>query len=265
MLRGARSKMDQVTAPVLENRFVAPGIYRLRIEAPAIARAARPGQFLMLRVRQTLDPLLRRPFSIHAVHDFRTVDILYRVVGKGTNLLTAIKKGERLDIVGPLGRGFSWREDLLSLLVAGGMGIAPLFFLAQIIARNGAGAKTSVLIGARNKIELLCVKELRAMGLQVEATTEDGSAGKRGLVTDLITRRFITSQPILYTCGPHPMLRTVANLARGHGLSCQVSLESFMACGLGACLGCAAEMRNGDFVRVCKEGPVFDAYEVAWK
>ncbi|TSA13081.1 MAG: dihydroorotate dehydrogenase electron transfer subunit [Deltaproteobacteria bacterium] len=265
MVRGARSKMDQVTATVLENRFVASSVYRLRIEAPAIARVVRPGQFLMLRVGQTLDPLLRRPFSIHAVHDSRTVDILYRVVGKGTNLLTAIKKGGKLDIVGPLGRGFSWREDLPSLFVAGGMGIAPLFFLAQIITQNGTGAKTSVLIGARNKIELLCVKELKAMGLQVEAATEDGSAGKRGLVTDLLTRKIITSRPVLYTCGPYPMLRAVAHLAREHGLSCQVSLESFMACGLGACLGCVAEMRNGDLVRVCKEGPVFDAYEVAWK
>lgn len=265
MVRGARSKMDQVTATVLENRFVASGVYRLRMEASAIARVVRPGQFLMLRVGQTLDPLLRRPFSIHAVHDSRTVDILYRVVGKGTNILTTLRSGEGLDIVGPLGCGFSWREESPSLLVAGGMGIAPLFFLAQIITQNGAGAKTSVFIGIRNKTELLCVKELKTMGLQVEAATEDGSAGKRGLVTDLLTRKIITSRPVLYTCGPYPMLRAVAHLAREYGLSCQVSLESFMACGLGACLGCVAEMRSGDLVRVCKEGPVFDAYEVAWK
>ncbi|MEW6328149.1 MAG: dihydroorotate dehydrogenase electron transfer subunit [Thermodesulfobacteriota bacterium] len=257
--------MDQVSATVLENQFVASGVYRLRIEAPALARAARPGQFLMLRVGQTLDPLLRRPFSIHAVHDSRTVDILYRVVGKGTNILTTLRNGEGLDILGPLGCGFSWREGSPSLLVAGGMGVAPLFFLAQIIAQNGAAAKTLALIGARNKIELLCVEELRTMGLQVEAVTEDGSAGKRGLVTDLITNRVAASRTVIYSCGPYPMLHAVASLAMRHGLSCQVSLEAFMACGLGACLGCVAEMRNGDLVRVCKEGPVFDAYEVAWK
>ncbi|MDI6790430.1 MAG: dihydroorotate dehydrogenase electron transfer subunit [Thermodesulfobacteriota bacterium] len=263
MVRGTKSKMDQVTVTVLENRFAAPGVYRLRIEVPAIARVAHPGQFLMLRVGQTLDPLLRRPFSIHAVHDSRTIDILYRVIGKGTNLLTAIKKGGRLDIVGPLGRGFSWKEGSPSLLVAGGIGIAPLFFLAQTITQNGAGAKTSVFIGARNKTELLCVKELKAMGLQVEAATEDGSRGKKGLITDLITNRVAASRPVIYSCGPYPMLHAVASLAMQYGLSCQVSLESFMACGLGACLGCVAEMRNGDLVRVCKEGPVFDAYEVA--
>jgi len=257
--------MDQSTATVLENRFAAPGVYRLRIEAPALARAARPGQFLMLRVGQTLDPLLRRPFSIHAVHGSMTVDILYRVVGKGTNMLTTLRSGEGLDIVGPLGCGFSWREESPSLLVAGGMGIAPLFFLAQIIAKNGAGDKTSALIGARNKTELLCVKELKTMGLQVEAVTEDGSRGKKGLITDLITNRVAASRPVIYSCGPYPMLHAVASLAMQYGLSCQVSLESFMACGLGACLGCVAEMRSGDLVRVCKEGPVFDAYEVAWK
>ncbi|MEW5949341.1 MAG: dihydroorotate dehydrogenase electron transfer subunit [Thermodesulfobacteriota bacterium] len=265
MVRGDRIKIDQVTATVLENRFIAPGVYRLRIEAPALARAARPGQFLMLRVGQTLDPLLRRPFSIHAVHGSRTVDILYRVVGKGTNILTTLRNGEGLDIVGPLGCGFSWREESPSLLVAGGMGIAPLFFLAQTITQNGAGAKTSVFIGARNKTELLCVKELKTVGLQVEAATEDGSRGKKGLITDLITNRVAASRPVIYSCGPYPMLHAVSSLAMQYGLSCQVSLERFMACGLGACLGCVTEMRNGDLVRVCKEGPVFDAYEVAWK
>lgn len=244
---------------------MASGIYRLRLEAPAMARAAKPGQFLMLRVGENFDPLLRRPFSVHAVHTSRTIDILYRVIGKGTNLLTTIRRGEGLDIVGPLGHGFSWQGEFRSLLVAGGIGMAPLFFLAQFMAQEGAGAKTSVLVGARNRAEVLCVEELKAMGLRVQVATEDGSEGKRGLVTDLITREIIASRPVVYSCGPYPMLGAVAHLARQHGLACQVSLEKVMACGVGACLGCTAEMRDGGLARVCTEGPVFEASEVAWR
>ena len=216
--------MEQLSSLVIENKVVAPGVYKMRVEAPAIARAARPGQFLMVRVGQVLDPLIRRPFSIHAVQGLEVIDILYRVVGRGTNVLTAVKKGERLDIIGPLGRGFVWRGGCPSLLVAGGMGIAPLFFLAQDIASSGAGDKPPVLIiGARNKAEVLCVDELRALGFRVQVTTEDGSEGRRGLVTDLIDRKTVASRPVLYTCGPYPMLRAVAAVAKEHGLPCQVS------------------------------------------
>ncbi len=257
--------MNQVGARVLENTAIVPGVYRLHIEVPTIAKAAKPGQFVMVRVGQTLDPLLRRPFSIHAVYDSKTVLILYRVIGKGTNLLANVIKGESLDIVGPLGRGFAWQEESRAVLVAGGMGIAPLFALAQFISRKGAGGETSVLIGGRNEADTFCVEELRSMGLRVQVATEDGSRGKRGLVTDLITKRIVNSRPVLYTCGPYPMLRAVADLAIGRGLSCQVSLENFMACGVGACLGCVAEMKDGSLIRVCKEGPVFEAKGVAWR
>lgn len=264
MIPESKGKVDQVNAPVVENKAVAPGVYKLRLEAPAVAKSAKPGQFLMLRVGKTLDPLLRRPFSIHAVHDARTIDVLYRVIGKGTNLLAAIRGGEDLDIVGPLGRGFSWSERTHSLVVAGGMGIAPLFFLAQFIIQKGAQSRTTVLIGARDETQVLCVEALRGMGFRVQIATEDGSRGKKGLVTGLITRKIIDSMPVLYGCGPYPMLRALAGVAGQEDLSGQVSLESVMACGVGACQGCVAERPDGSLARVCQEGPVFEVKEVTW-
>lgn len=265
MMQKIETKKKQIGAPVLENRPMAPGIYRLRVEAPEIARIARPGQFVMVRIGQTLDPLLRRPFSIHAVYGSRTLDILFRVVGKGTGILSAIKRGETLDILGPLGSGFTWQVGSQPLLVAGGMGIAPLFFLAQFITSKGAGSQTTVLMGARNEAEILCVDELRSMGLHVHIATEDGSTGKKGMVTDLMTRRIMASKPVLYVCGPYPMFHAVADLAMQYAISGQVSLENFMACGTGVCLGCVAEMKDGRLSRVCQEGPVFEVSEVAWK
>lgn len=257
-------RKHHLTAPVLENRAVVSDIYLMRLEARSIAENALPGQFLMARIGQGLDPLLRRPFSIHAVYEERYIEILYKVVGKGTRLLSQVGPGDDVDVIGPLGSGFRLNEERPSLLLGGGLGIAPLFFLAQHMKGKGGSGKTSVFVGARTGTEILCAEEFSELGLDVKVATEDGSAGIKGLVTDLITDEILVQKPTIFSCGPYPMLRAVAHLSFNRNLPCQVSLETFMACGVGVCLGCVAEMKSGDLVRVCKEGPVFEAGEVKW-
>lgn len=258
------SGRSQIAAPIVHNRAIGRDMYALRLEAPAIVEAAKPGQFLMIRVGETMDPLLRRPFSIHAVHASTYVDVLYRVVGRGTTLLSRAGEGENMDVVGPLGQGFTWQEKSPALLMAGGMGVAPLLFLAQHAIKRRPPGEVSLLLGARNRHEVFCVDDFRDAGLTVSVATEDGSRGKKGLVTDLMTEEMMAHRPYVYSCGPYPMLRAVARLAVERGLSCQVSLENSMACGVGVCLGCVTQMRDGSMARVCQEGPVFYADEVAW-
>ncbi len=258
------SGRSQIAAPIVHNRAIGKDVFALRLEAPTIAEAAKPGQFLMIRVGETMDPLLRRPFSIHAVHTSTCVDVVFRVVGRGTALLSRAGVGENLDVVGPLGHGFTWQDKSPALLMAGGMGVAPLLFLAQHMIKRCLPDEVSLLIGARNLHEVLCADDFRDMGLAVSVATEDGSQGKKGLVTDLMTEEMMAQRPQVYSCGPYPMLRAVARLAVERGLSCQVSLENSMACGVGVCLGCVTQMRDGSMARVCQEGPVFCADEVAW-
>ncbi|MEW6185648.1 MAG: dihydroorotate dehydrogenase electron transfer subunit [Thermodesulfobacteriota bacterium] len=241
----------------------------LTISSPAIAAQAYPGQFLMVRPLQFSDPLLPRPFSIHRVRG-NSVDILFRVVGEGTKRLSHLNTGELLEVRGPLGRGFRFDQEQDLVLVAGGMGVAPLLFVAETWKargrRRGQGS-LKVFLGARNRSDLLCLKEFERAGAEIFPATEDGSWGEKGLVTDLLRKKISRSSPgrILLACGPEPMLKVVRNWAVARGIPCQVSLETRMACGLGVCLGCVTSRKQGDqffFVNVCQEGPVFEAAEV---
>ncbi|MBI3990991.1 MAG: dihydroorotate dehydrogenase electron transfer subunit, partial [Candidatus Omnitrophica bacterium] len=217
------------------------------------------------------DPLLRRPFSIFSIKN-DTIEILYKVVGKGTLLLSRRSKGEKLDILAPLGNGFSIPQDGGDfILVAGGMGIAPLYALAEKLSRAGKG-KVALVIGACNKNHILAENDFKELGIKVIVATEDGSKGCNGKVTDVLKgRRFtasITSSVTVFSCGPYPMLKAVSGWAEKHGFPCQVSLEPHMGCGIGACLSCVVKLKadNGfKNVCACKEGPVFRSDEIVWE
>jgi dihydroorotate dehydrogenase electron transfer subunit len=258
--------ISQQKAEIVRTEKLSTDIYRFTIKAPNMASACRPGQFVMVRSGEGIDPLLRRPFSVHQVTEGGLVQILFKVIGKGTQALSSMQTGQQMDILGPLGKGFIYSNDLKHYLVGGGIGIAPLLFLAKQMLNKNEPSAITVLIGSRTKEEIApLVEDFESMGLGVQVATEDGSLGKQGLVTDLMAPLHNENKAMVYACGPYPMLKAVVSVCRDKNWGCQVSLETLMACGLAACLGCAvlrADM-NG-YVHACKDGPVFDAGDVAW-
>jgi len=253
--------------------------YKLRLEVPGWP-GSEPGQFLMLGPgaeagvpRQ--DPLLPRPMAIYRDVSLATsrvaggvpqIEVLYRVVGRGTTLLSEMLPGQSVSLVGPLGRGFSLDTDCTrALLVGGGTGIASLYELAGALSR--AGRAVTVMLGARSEGDLIGREDFEALDVELVCTTEDGSLGETGLVTAPLSERLAsaTEGSCVYACGPTPMMRAAADLAEKLGVRCYVSLENPMACGFGVCLGCAAPRREGGFSLVCRQGPVFDASEIAWE
>jgi len=254
------------SAEIVSREQIAEDIFRFTVKSPDVAAASRPGQFVMVRTGDGLDPLLRRPFSIHQVVAGGLVQILFKVIGKGTRELASMESGRKLDMLGPVGSGFAIADESQHILVGGGIGIAPLLFLAGHILEKSEPLPIKVLLGARTKDEIFTLKgDFESMGLKVDAITEDGTLGKQGLVTDLMVDLQQEKPVMIYGCGPYPMLRAVAGTCRNNNWKCQVSLETMMACGLAACLGCAvlrADMKG--YVHACKDGPVFDADDVAW-
>ena len=254
-------------ALIVSHKSVGRGYYRLVLKAPEAARTAIPGQFVMLRVSDTLDPLLARPFGISAVISRASLEIVYRVVGKGTTILTTAKSGQTLSLLGPLGKGFPLPDKkTMPVLVAGGSGFPPLHFLIQ-----RAGSRAHLFIGARDK-ECLppagIVQSLKKTAERVHIATDDGSAGVQGTSTDILNAFLLKMEQkahlVLYACGPHAMLAAVSRIAAEHAIPCYVSMEERMACGLGACMGCSIPMKAGGYKRACKEGPVFDSREIDW-
>lgn len=264
---------------ILSNVFLKERRLLLELAVPAAFKAASPGQFLHVRIEDSCDPLLRRPLSIHDVvpHSKKSgliVRILYEVVGKGTKLLSEKKPFSEVDCLGPLGHGFDLAglEEKKVFIVAGGMGVAPLFFLAKKLIEGrrekGEGRKIIVLIGARTKNDVLREKEFKDLGCDVHVATEDGSKGFKGRVTELLKEILREAKgedrKAICSCGPKNMLAAISDIARQKKMPAQVSLEEFMGCGLGACLGCVIRTTSG-YQRICHDGPVFDALEVIWK
>ncbi len=259
-----------MNARILLQEEVGPDTFLMRFEATVISEYARPGQFIMIRLcgYEGHDPLLRRPFSIHAADpDKGTVDILYRVVGRGTRQMSGLAPGMALKVLGPLGRGFSLHEERTPVLVGGGLGVAPLLFLARHLKGQGG----SVILGAVTSRQLLRLDAFENTGLDLLVATEDGSAGVRGLVTGVLDNllKDIGSHharpAAVYSCGPMPMLKAVAGVCMEYAIECQVSIEAVMACGLGLCLGCAVKARHDGYVHVCREGPVFYSDQIDWE
>lgn len=275
---------QQLSCTVLEQRPVGADCHELTLLAPPVAATARPGQFvhLVCRAPGSQDPLLRRPLSIFAA-DARqgTVSLLYRVVGRGTAWLAAQSPGARMDLLGPLGQGFDLekaRGGEPVLLVAGGMGVAPLHFLATALQGQLPAGQVIFYYGAATGRQLLLRDRLAALADKLIICTDDGSLGRTGPVTAPLAES-LAAHPtgVIYSCGPRPMLEAVAALAARYDLPCQVSLEEKMACGVGACLGCACRTYRRDgqigaggaggqeppfYSLVCTDGPVFDAREV---
>ena len=262
-------KKLQIKSKIISNKKLKNNYWYLEFESGVIAGNAVPGQFIEVKINDGTDPLLRRPISIHNVSK-SGVRLLYEVVGRGTQILSEKRPGDLLDIIGPLGNGFEYLrrtakpDPAQAVLVAGGMGVAPLVFLAEKIKF----LSPLVLVGARKKEQILCSKEFKALGCKLIIATDDGSFGFKGKVTDLLKEILLKKSPVerpmnIYACGPQPMLKAVAQLSCENNIASQLSLERHMACGFGACLGCVVPTRAG-YKRVCKDGPVFLGKELIW-
>lgn len=270
--------MQNYDTIILSNQEVSPGYFRMRILAPGFGAQVRPGQFLMFRIQRTLPPLLRRPFGI-----FRTgflppdcagqppkeyLEILYKVVGRGTTLMSELHSGDRVEVLGPLGRGFDLgAAGGEKILVGGGIGLVPLFMLADELIRT---SPVRLLMGGRTREDILAVTEFERLGVETYVSTDDGSLGEEGLVTAVLERK-LDKYPgaSVYACGPMPMIEAVQRICTGRGVSLQVSLEALMACGVGACLGCVVKgaghsEESPRYLCTCKEGPVFRAEQLDW-
>ncbi len=286
---------------ILENKKVAPGHFVIRIHSPKISKNAKPGQFAQILCEDSYEPLLPRPFSFLTATD-QDFSILYHVVGKGTKILSQHAGGESLWVLGPLGNGFERGGKRLPagqagkaesgkkmVLLGGGVGIPPLYHLAETLLKKKIKADSiHVFLGARHESLLLCEKDFKRLGVAVSVATDDGSKGHKGFVTELLNAYLCSTairypclsgrqalSAILFTCGPTPMLKAVSMIAGKYKLPCEVSVEVPMACGFGACLGCAIEVRGqktedreqkaNRFAIACTEGPVFQAEEIIWE
>jgi dihydroorotate dehydrogenase electron transfer subunit len=250
-------------ARVVENRPLGPGGFLLRLSGCGNLSQARPGQFVMLRGEWGRDPLLPRAFSILRTLPDGECELLIKAMGRGTRLLERAEPGARLDVLGPLGRPFPEPSpERKDVLVAGGVGLAPLLWHAEVA--HARGIPTVMCYGARSAADLVLLERIPG---ELHLATEDGSRGVAGRVTRALETAAATGVTVL-TCGPNPMMRAVAEVSRARGLACYVSVEGEMACGIGACLGCAiptvgATNEDGrPFHYACVDGPVFDATKV---
>lgn len=253
---------------VVTHDQVAPDHWRMRLRSEEIARAAKPGQFCMVEVAETLSPFLRRPMCFSEIHD-DGFTLLYKIEGEGTRLLSQRVPGQTCSIQGPLGNGFPLvREFQRHLIVSGGIGVAPFPALAQALT-EACRRPPEVLLAARNKGLLLCAEQFEALGCTVYLATDDGSLGEKANAAQMLERLAPGHETRIYACGPMIMMSAAAAVAARSGASCLVSLEAQMACGDGTCLSCvveAKEEREGEkMLRVCVDGPVFDATRIDWE
>jgi dihydroorotate dehydrogenase electron transfer subunit len=254
---------------ILSNEAVAEAHYLLRCECPEIAQHARPGQFIHVMISQDTGMLLRRPFTIYTV-DGHEITMLYQIIGEGTQRLSEMLAGEPIQVLGPLGNTFNFTtKPEPAILVGGGAGIASLMLLAVALRKNGI--QTLGLVGAQHRTRLLSVKDLESIGIAVHIATDDGSIGHHGYVTDILADLLEVAayqHPTVYACGPHGMLSAVAKITADFEVPTQIAMENRMGCAMGVCLGCVCPVRIDanriEYQRVCTEGPVFNAADIAW-
>jgi len=267
-----KKAMDNVVflkGEIRERKKIGVLYHRLKIFLPQPINSITPGQFTMVMLDDGGETVLPRPFSFHNFEADNKVywfDIIFKVVGIGTERMAKLPVGSSVKILAPLGNGFPEPPPHSKvLLIAGGMGIAPLF--ALIMSLKTSTIPLWLLYGAKSQSDLICLAELfKVEGITIKIATEDGTKGTKGLVTDLLEEQSDedTGQIVIYACGPEPMLKTVTEFAASNKIPCWLSLEKRMACGLGACLGCAVKTKSG-YQRVCKEGPIFEAQEIVWE
>jgi dihydroorotate dehydrogenase electron transfer subunit len=290
ILREKGNSMIQVTSKIVSNKRMTESCWRVVLDAPQILSELKPGQFIHVRVGGENGPLFRRPFSVFRrvplKGDRLGIEIVYKVIGTGTRVMTGLRKGDTLDIIGPLGHGFELdRNKSVQVVVAGGTGAACLFLLAEEISKTGLPLK--VLLGADTKASVLLMKEYAALNGEMMVSTDDGSYGFHGFVTQMLAEGFekgkISSDCAVYSSGPEPMLKGLASICQKYHIPAQVSVERHMMCGIGACLACVCKVdpnhisKNRDlgsshiqfvsdkefgYALVCKDGPVFDINEV---
>src|SRR3989338_8359472 len=239
-------------AKITSNKKISPTSWEMKLTCPGIAQEAKPGQFVMVRTGNDFDAFLRRPLSIHDIKNSSSLELLYKVVGRGTEIMTGFKKGDNIDILGPLGNGFNAGNGLESaVLIAGGIGIAPLVFLLRSLIKKGIKKKN---------IHFL-------YGAKILIATEDGSLGEKGMINNQLEKLLRTltkekSKTSIFASGPNNMLKVVSSVAEEYEIPRQISFEANIACGFGVCLGCAVKIENNDngsrYKMVCKDGPVFD-------
>lgn len=288
-----RGGMVQERALAVAHKRIAPDHYLLRLKSPVAARRARPGQFVHILCEDrgrsswghtTLQsvpswtvPLLRRPLSIFdADPKAGTFDVIYKVMGLGTEVLSHVPAGRKVDFIGPLGGTFEVPRAAKTIwLIGGGVGIPPLYFLAKWLKRTRPGVRVEAFLGARTKGWVICAADFRKIGVPVHAATDDGTLGYRGSVVDGWEKAIRASgghprSSVAFICGPTPMMKAAAEATRRAGIPAQVSLEERMGCAMGCCMGCVVEVTRSPvgsharFQRVCTEGPVFAAEEVVW-
>lgn len=262
--------MKTEDAIVVKHESIQGGYSLLVMRAPGIAPQVRPGQFVHVKVPHLGESILRRPFSVFKA-DGDELAILYKNVGKGTRSLQFLRTGESLSLVGPLGHGFpAPNPERFPVIVAGGYGMAALYLTAR-----SSPVKGVAFFGGRTKQDILCVPEFEALGWRVIVTTEDGSLGTKGRVTDaldpwLASRDASMASPEFFACGPNGMLKAVAERAMSKNWTAWVSLDNNMGCGVGACLTCVVKLKadnaqGWEWTRSCREGPVFDCRDVLWE
>lgn len=270
--------MRNLKTIVLSNQEISPGYFRMRILAPGYSRSSNPGQFVMFRVQRSLLPLLRRPFGIFRVGFMPAdcdnmpakefIELIYKVVGNGTEIMQRLHQGDPVELLGPLGEGFDFgNPDEEKILVGGGIGLVPLYSLAEKLVEN---SRVRLLMGGRTRDDIITVTEFERLGVETYVSTEDGSLGEEGLVTQVLVRK-LDKYPnsTVFACGPMPMIEAVQKICFERGTPLQVSLEALMACGVGACLGCVVKgvghtEGNPHYLCTCKSGPVFKAEELDW-
>jgi len=278
----------QARCEVVENKLLARATYRLRIDCPPIAERIMPGQFLMLRIAGSNDPLIGRPLALYDVatgtggSSRRYVDVVYLVHGKLTSRLAELQAGQHVEAWGPLGNGFLPQACEHLIMVAGGIGYTPFLALAKEVLGTSAygdppreaprAEKATLCYGARSGAYLAGIDEFQNAGIDLRLATDDGSRGHHGLVTDLLEQvldeEADPAAARIVCCGPEPMMEAVSRIAAEHQVACQVSLETPMACGIGICFTCVAKVIGNDghwdYKRTCVEGPVFDAAKIDW-
>ena len=260
---------------ILFKEELASNIFLMKLLAPSIASEALPGQFIHIKCSEDNCHVMRRPISIHKIDKKRgEIYILLQVVGESTKLLAQRVVGDDLDILGPIGNGFNiLPESKKIIVVGGGIGVAPLLALVEECLIQGKEVR--VLIGALKKELIIGEESFKKLGARVDVATDDGSYKHKGFVTDLleeaIQEGWLPDQ--IFSCGPRPMLKKIANISSDAHIDCQVSLEERMACGIGACLGCVCKIKNEDkkqdkvnyeYKRVCIDGPIFEGSKVVW-
>lgn len=265
--------MNPTSAEVWENRELSTGIFRLKLRPYGPARHFEPGRFFMLGMNHGQDPLLRRPLGGLCVsvneEGAHLMEFLYEVRGRGTELISRLQPPRVVSWLGPLGEG--WKLDPPPdrlIMIAGGMGVVPLYAAARMLELRNPRPKLEFIFGARKAQGLVLREELEKMCDRLILCTEDGSMGERAQATELLKKTPVPekkSTALILACGPRAMLKETVKIARAQKIPCQVSLEARMACGLGACLTCTIKGAGGENLRVCKEGPVFNADQVDWE